>query len=271
MTERWPPELRALYVGTATLFGLVFGSFLNVCIYRIPRDLSVITPRSFCPECGVGIAWYENIPLFSYVALKGRCSKCAKRIGFRYPVVEATTGMVFGLVVLLYGWGWAALKWGIFESLVIALFWMDIEERLLPDELTLGGCVAGLMLGAFVRVPGGLVEIFLPGLRAMWQSLSNAGLGAVVLAGPIWMLSFVYARLRGREGLGLGDVKLLAMLGIFLGVENGLLALLVGTIGGSVLGLLYIWLGRKKASSYELPFGSFLCAGAAAVPLFHRL
>jgi leader peptidase (prepilin peptidase) / N-methyltransferase len=264
-------DLEPLYVAAATVFGLLFGSFLNVCIYRIPRDLSVVAPRSFCPECGERVAWHDNVPLLSYTVLRGCCRACGKRIGLRYPLVELSTAILLAAVVIQYGWTVPALKWAVFEAIVIVLFWTDIEERILPDELTLGGALLGLMLALFVRVPGELTQLFLPGAKMIWQSLFNAGVGATVLAGPIWMLGFIYARVRGREGIGLGDVKLLVLLGVFLGLGNGLLALLIGVLSGSVIGITYIWLTRKKASTYELPFGSFLCAGAALVPLVHKL
>jgi leader peptidase (prepilin peptidase) / N-methyltransferase len=255
----------------AAVLGLLFGSFLNVCIYRIPRDLSVVAPRSFCPECGERIAWHDNVPLLSYAVLRGCCRACGKRIGFRYPMVELSTAILFSAIAIRYGWTVSALKWAFFEALVIALFWTDIEERILPDELTLGGALAGLFLALFIRVPGELAQLFLPGARMTWQSLFNAGVGATVLAAPIWLLGFTYARVRKREGLGFGDVKLLVLLGVFLGLENGLQALLIGVLSGSVIGIAYIGLAHKKASTYELPFGSFLCAGAALVPLMHKV
>ena len=264
-------DFERLYVAAAAVFGLVFGSFLNVCIYRMPRDLSIVAPRSFCPECGQRIAWHDNVPLLSYVILWGRCRRCKQRIGLRYPVVEVTTAILFAAITVRYGLTVLALKWALFEAIIVTLFWTDIEERILPDELTLGGAAAGLVLTLFVRVPGQVGEIVLSGSRVLWQSLLNAALGATVLAGPIWVLGMIYARVRGREGLGLGDVKLLVLLGVFLGFENGLLALLIGVVSGSVIGIAYIWLTRKKASTYELPFGSFLCAGAALVPLVNKL
>jgi leader peptidase (prepilin peptidase) / N-methyltransferase len=264
-------DLEPLYAAVAGVFGLLFGSFLNVCIYRIPRDLSVIAPRSFCPECGHAISWYDNVPLLSYAMLAGRCRACRKRIGLRYPIVELSTAILFGAIAIRYGWSIVALKWALFEAIVIALFWTDIEERILPDELTLGGALAGVVLAFFIRVPGQLGQLFLPASSAVWQSLLNSALGAAVLAGPIWMLGLIYARVRGREGLGFGDVKLLVLLGVFLGLENGLVALLIGVVSGSVIGIAYIWLAGKKASTYELPFGSFLCAGAALAPLMNKL
>ncbi len=238
-----------------------------MCVYRIPRDLSVVTPRSFCPECGEQIAWYDNIPLFSYAMLRGRCRRCGNFITVRYLLVELATALLFAATAFKFGWTLAALKWSLFEALMIVLFWTDLEERMLPDELTLGGTAAGIILAVFVMVPGELAYLLLPRTALALRSLANAGLGAVILAVPISALAFVYGRVRKREGLGIGDVKLLVLLGVFLGVEKGLLALVLGSIGGSVIGGVYILVARKDASSYWLPFGSFLCAGAAVAPL----
>lgn len=254
----------------AALFGLLFGSFLNVCVYRIPRDLSVITPRSFCPECGQTIAWFDNIPLFSYVGLRGNSRCCRKRIGIRYPLVELSCAAAFVAVSWRYGWSPAGLKWVVFDALLIVLFWTDLEERLLPDELTLGGMLLGLIFAGFVPVPGFLGDLLLP-LQSVWRSFLNAVLGAVLLAVPMWLLALIYERVRQREGLGLGDVKLLLLIGVFLGFEQGMTALLLGAVAGSVIGLVYILWRRKAALTYELPFGSFLCAGAVLMPLLNQV
>jgi leader peptidase (prepilin peptidase)/N-methyltransferase len=251
----------------AGLAGLLIGSFLNVCIFRIPRDISVVSPRSFCPECGKQIAWYDNIPLLSYLFLRGRCRSCGQAIGMQYPLVELTTAVVFALTIAKYGWNLIALKWAVFEAILIVLFWTDLEERTLPDEFTLGGVAAGVLFAMFIYLPAGLAEIFLPAAKPVWRSLINAAGGAVFLAGPMWLLALVYARVRGREGLGFGDIKLLVLLGVFLGLGEGLLALLIGAVAGSLIGIVYIWLARKRAATYELPFGTFLCAGAATVVL----
>ncbi len=266
-----PPDFQPFYPVLAAVCGLLFGSFLNVCIFRIPRDLSVVAPRSFCPDCGEPIKWLDNVPLLSYALLRGRCRACGSPISFRYPIVELTTAILFAATALQYGWTLGTFKWALFEAILVALFWTDIEERILPDELTLGGALIGLILAFLVRVPGQLGGLFLPNAKWVTQSLLNAALGVVILAGPIWMLGAIYARVRRREGLGLGDVKLLVLIGVFLGLENGLLALLIGVVSGSVIGILYIWLARKKASTYQLPLGSFLCAGAALVPLLKTL
>lgn len=259
------PDSNPFCVLLASIGGLLIGSFLNVCIYRMPRDISIVSPRSFCPECGKQIHWYDNIPLFSYIFLRGRCRNCRKPIGIQYPLVELVTAVLFAFTVAKYGWNLGALKWIFLEAILIVLFWTDIEERILPDELTLGGAALGILLAIFVYLPDGLAELLLPAARPVWKSLTNAALGAVLLAGPMWLVAMIYARLRGREGLGLGDVKLLALLGIFLGLERGLLALLIGAAGGSTIGLAYIWLARKRAASYELPFGTFLCVAAVVV------
>ena len=261
-----PVDPSFYFAVVAGIFGLLFGSFLNVCIYRIPRDLSVVAPRSFCPECGRQLAWYDNIPLLSYAALGGRSRCCRKPIGIRYLLVELCTAAAFVAAALRYGSTLAALKWMIFEAILIVLFWTDLEERILPDELTIGGTALGLILTAFVAVPGFFGELFVPASHLVWRSLVNAGLGAILLAGPAWLLAIAYERIRKREGLGLGDVKLLLLLGVFLGFEEGVTALLIGAVSGSVIGIVYILVSRKAAATYELPFGSFLCAGAALIP-----
>ena len=248
------------------LFGLVFGSFLNVCIYRIPRDLSVVAPRSFCPECGNQLAWTHNIPILSYFLLRGRCGHCAQSIGIRYPLVELTGGILFALIAFKYGWSIEGAKWATFELLLTALFWTDLEERILPDELTIGGALVGLVFSVFVGVSGVLGPLLLPNSSNLWQSLVNAVLGALLVALPIWLIGGVYGLLRKREALGLGDVKLLLMLGIFLGPEAGILALTIGAVAGALVGVVLLIRLRGGAGSYELPFGSFLCAGAVIMP-----
>lgn len=261
----------AILVIFAALFGLLFGSFLNVCIYRIPRDLSVVLPRSFCPACEKGIAWYDNVPVFSFLCLRGRCRYCRHGIGWRYPLVETTTAVCFALVAAEYGWNGAALKWALFEAVLIVLFWTDLEERILPDELTIGGTVAGLLLAFFVPVPGPFGVWLLSVTHPAWLSLLNSALAAGVLTLPIAFVAWLYSRVRHREGLGLGDLKLLLLLGVFLGIEDGIRALLIASIAGSVIGIAYVLIARKEPSSYQLPFGTFLCAGGSILPLIHRL
>jgi leader peptidase (prepilin peptidase) / N-methyltransferase len=262
-----PADFASWYLLLAAVAGLLIGSFLNVCIYRLPRDLSIVSPRSFCPECGSPIRWFDNIPIFSYAALRGRCRSCHKPIGYRYPLVEFTTAALFVCVAARYGWSLNGLKWAVFESLMVALFWTDLEERILPELLTIGGSFLGIVFAGFVMMHGALEELFLSGLKPVWRSLITAVVSAVMLAGPIWLVGVAYARLRKKDGLGLGDVILLFLMGTFLGLERGVLAVLIGSVSGSVVGGAYIYFTGQEAGSYELPFGSFLCAGAALAPL----
>ncbi len=254
----------------ALAFGMLIGSFLNVCIYRLPRDLSVISPaRSFCPECGETVAWYDNVPLVSYLVLGGRCRQCAKPIPLRYLLVEALTGTLFFVFVLLLGPTAAALKWCLFGALVTGLMFSDFEERILPDEFTIGGLVLGLALAFFVPFRGELVLGYFVSLyvSARWVAPVEAAVSALVPALIMWGLAWVYLRVRRREGLGLGDVKMIAMIGAFLGLEGTIYAIMIGSVLGSVIGLAYIHLTHKDASSYWLPFGTFLGIGALATAL----
>ncbi|MBI4877791.1 MAG: prepilin peptidase [Acidobacteria bacterium] len=252
----------------AGLFGLLIGSFLNVCIYRMPRDLSVVRPGSFCPGCEKPVAWYDNLPLLSYVVLGGRCRQCAGRIGWRYPLVEMLTAVSFFAAVQVHGVNLVALKYAIFSALIVGLIFMDLEERILADELTLGGTLIGLALSLWVRFETGLLHPFLPPFHQRWLSLAEAAFAAALTAGALWLVGALYYRIRKREGLGLGDVKMTAMIATFLGLQPALLALLAGSALGAVTGIVYIFWTRKDAATYELPFGSFLGVAALAVAWF---
>ena len=253
----------------AGLFGLLFGSFLNVCIYRVPRDLSVVWPGSSCKSCGSLIAWYDNLPVLSFLVLRGRCRRCAKPIGYRYLAVEVVTALLFGFIAASFGFTLESLKWCLFVANLIVLFWTDVEQRLLPDEFTLGGTLAGLVFAAFVPMHSVFAESLIPVASPRVQSLFNSATGALVLSVPLAGLGWLYRRVRGRPGLGLGDVKLLALMGTFLGAENGLVALLIGSLSGSVVGVTYVLVRRKDLQTYQLPFGSFLCGGAIISALWN--
>jgi leader peptidase (prepilin peptidase)/N-methyltransferase len=253
----------------AALFGLLIGSFLNVCIYRLPRDLSVVSPRSFCPKCGQPIVWYDNIPLASYLALRGRCRKCGERIAARYPIVELLTCVSFFCAVKLLGPTAAAAKFCAFAAILLTLVFADLEERILPDEFTLGGTALGIVFAAFVPLNWGIVRALLlrwdsPRLVSMAESL----FAALFCAGTLWLVGNLYQRIRHREGLGFGDVKMVAMIGAFLGLQGALLTLIAGSLLGAVVGLCYIWFTGKDASTYELPFGTFLGVAALVVGFF---
>ncbi len=259
-----------LAVVAAGIAGLIIGSFLNVCIYRLPRDLSVASPsRSFCPHCKKTIAWYDNIPVVGFVMLGGRCRHCTERISIRYPLVEALTGAAFVAVVLLHGLTLMSVRLCVFFALCIGLIFSDFEERILPDEFTVGGLALALIFSAFVPTPPGLASLLLsPDLSYRLLSLSDALIAAVVSGGALWAVGKLYEVIRHREGLGMGDVKMVAMIGAFLGLSGALLTLIVGSLAGSITGLLYIYGAKKDPASYELPFGSFLGLAAFLVALF---
>lgn len=252
----------------AFLFGLLIGSFLNVCVYRLPRDLSVIRPaRSFCPQCEKQIAWYDNIPLLSFLILGGRCRNCRGRIPWRYPIVELATAIAFAVSFSTFDTNWLpAFKYAVFSAIIIALVASDLEERILPDEFTLGGALLGLVFAALVPAGMGLMYLFLPTrMNPRLVSVIEAMFSAAISGGAIWLVGELYYRVRRREGLGLGDVKMVAMVATFLGLQGALLTLIVGSLLGGIVGLIYILLTGKNASTYELPFGSFLGLAALIV------
>jgi leader peptidase (prepilin peptidase)/N-methyltransferase len=253
----------------AALFGLLIGSFLNVCIYRLPRDLSVVKPRSFCPECNQMIAWYDNIPVVSFMVLAGRCRRCGHRIPARYPIVELLTAAAFFWSVRYLGPTFAATKFSIFGAILIALVFSDLEERILPDELTLGGTALGVIFAALVPLKSGILRlVFMSPKNERLLSVCDSLLAAAFCAGALWAVGALYQKLRHREGLGLGDVKMVAMIGAFLGVQGALLTLIAGSLLGAIVGLAYIWFTGKDASTYELPFGTFLGVAALGVGFF---
>lgn len=249
------------------VFGLLIGSFLNVCIHRWPADLSVVKPRSHCPACLHQIAWYDNIPLFSWMALGARCRHCAAPIHWRYPLTELLTGLCFFWFVAQLGPTPAALKYCVFAALLIGLIFSDLETLLLPDEFTIGGFFLGIAFAPFVAVPDATFRLlaniagFNPAPRL--ASCGEAALGSLLPAGTLWLLGWLFEKLRHKEGLGFGDVKMIAMIGAFLGLRGALLTVILGSLAGSVIGLIYIKVTRQDAAEFQLPFGSFL--GAAAL------
>jgi len=250
----------------AAVFGLLIGSFLNVCIHRWPRDLSVVRPRSACPECEQPIAWFDNIPVVSYLVLRGRCRQCHARIHWRYPVVELLTAGCFFWFALHLGISLAASKYCIFAALTIGLMFSDLDTLLLPDEFTLGGLVIGLVFAWFVPVPDAVLALLLHlwgvHLGAQAVSFLEACFGAFVPSVALWFVGWLFEKLRHKEGLGFGDVKMIAMIGAFLGIGGALLTVVLGSVLGSVVGLIYIKATSKDASNYPLPLGTFLAVAA---------
>jgi leader peptidase (prepilin peptidase)/N-methyltransferase len=276
----------------AFAFGLCFGSFLNVCIYRMPRGLSVAHPRSACPQCNRAIASYDNIPVLSWLILRGRCRHCQSRISPRYILIELLTGLMFLGCYAYGGPTIATLKYCTFGFLLLGLIFTDAETKLLPDKLTIPGLFLGLAFSLLVPVRD-LVSQFAPGAIHLpvsemveWRifSLCDSLLGAALGASFIYGVGAVYLRWRGMEGMGFGDVKLMALVGAFLGVKLTVFTIFAASIAGSLFGVttvVIVWLKRtrrfvrsmsngKRARQrawqsaqlvyrfYQMPFGVFL-------------
>src|SRR5438128_6157030 len=239
------------------VFGLAFGSFLNVCVYRLPRDLSVVRPRSACPNCNQWIAFYDNVPVLSWFLLRVRCRHCKARISARYLIVELLTGALFLACYWHFGLTLAMLKYCVFGFLLLGLIFTDAETKLLPDKLTLPGLVLGMLFSLFVPV-NDLASQFLPAavnlpfgsdLVAPLMSALDALLGAAVGAGFIYGAGAIYLRWRGMEGMGFGDVKLMAMVGAFVGIKLTVFTIFTASLVGSLFGVgtvILVWVKRTN-------------------------
>jgi leader peptidase (prepilin peptidase)/N-methyltransferase len=239
------------------LFGLLFGSFLNVCIYRLPRGLSVVWPGSACPNCEKPIAFYDNIPVFSWLILGGRCRNCKQKITPRYLIVELINALLFLGCYWHFGLTLATLKCAVFGFLLLGLIFTDAETHLLPDKMTLPGLALGLMF-SFVVPVNDLLSMLLPGVIELpvssdlsWRLLSfmDAALGALVGASFLYGIGAAYFRWRGVEGMGFGDVKLMAMMGAFLGLRLTIFTMMTASLAGSAYGLwtvLAVWVKRTQ-------------------------
>ena len=226
------------------LLGLVVGSFLNVCIYRLPRHESLAVPPSHCRSCGRPIRWFENVPVLSYLWLRGRCSGCGIGISRVYPLVELATAATFVAAYDVFGPGWLLASRLVFACAMIVLLVVDLEHRILPNAITVPGALVGLLF-SLVAPPG-------------WQS---ALIGIAAGGGVLFLISEAYYRIRGEEGLGMGDVKMLAMIGAFLGWKLMLVTLVIASLVGSIVGVGMIVMDRRNLK-YALPFGTFLAVSA---------
>ena len=278
------------------LFGLVIGSFLNVCISRIPEGISIVSPVSHCPRCRVPIRPYDNIPVLSWLLLRGKCRNCHLRISPMYPAVESFTGVLFVLTYYTFGLALPTFKFLFFGCLLIILIVTDIRVRILPDSVNWFGFGVGLAFATKI-FPGNFLGFYYPDiwipdrhlapvLARVLDALLGAALGSLLL----WGAATAYKLVRKREGMGMGDVKMMAMVGAFLGVRGAFLTILVGTLLGSVIGLavvscLFLFGWQRKlaerahrrglgsllslrwalAAQYQLPLGSFLGIGALLV------
>jgi leader peptidase (prepilin peptidase)/N-methyltransferase len=289
-----------IFASAIFVLGLAFGSFLNVCVYRLPRGISTVKPRSACPQCKQPIAFYDNLPVLSWLILRGRCRHCKARIALRYLLIELLTGALFLACYWFFGLTLSTLKYCVLSFLLLGLIFTDAETKLLPDKMTLPGLALGVIFSLLVPV-NDLASQFLPGmvnlpfsddLVARLFSLLDALLGAALGASFIYGVAAIYLRWRGTEGMGLGDVKLIAMVGAFLGMKLTVFTIFAASIAGSLFGLstiLVVWLkrthrfARRLASAeaarrrgwrsaqmvyryYQMPFGVFL--GSMALVAF---
>ncbi len=233
-----------LFLIAAFLLGACLGSFFNVLIYRLPREESIVRPASRCPSCGRPVRARENVPIVSFLLLRGKCAGCGGRISWRYPVVEAATAIGFLLIARADGIGFLLLRDLVFFSLLVPIVFIDIDHRIIPDELSLGGLAAGMLLS------------FLPG--GDWK---GALAGAVLGGGILFVTATAYHKVTGIEGLGGGDIKLLAMIGAFLGWRGSLFTIFFGSLLGVAGGLVAMRRGNEGLKT-AIPYGPYLCAAA---------
>jgi leader peptidase (prepilin peptidase) / N-methyltransferase len=285
---------RILGTVLAGLLGLAFGSFLNVCLTRWPAGESVVTPPSHCRSCARRLAWWENVPLISWIALRGHCRTCGSWIGLRSPLVEAVVGALWATVAwrfftavlpnldpfsqgfhasLLNNLG-EALGTAVFFWLLVALAVLDAEQLWLPNRITYPGIALGFVARNLFRIFDVRYSDFPSTDRAALalQMITNSLLGIFAAAGLILLIRWTYRVVRKREGMGLGDAKLMAMLAAWLGFSGALLALVVGVVLGAVVGIAFVWRSKRRGSetagAIKLPLGTFLCVGAIVSSLW---
>lgn len=235
----------------AFLFGAALGSFLNVCIWRLPRGESIIYPASHCPACGASIRARDNIPVVSYLLLRGRCHSCHARISLRYPAVELLTGITATFLLDHFGLSPTLAVYGLFAGALIVITFIDIDHQIIPDVISLPGVVLGIVFSAMgYGVP-----------------VVDSVIGAALGGGLLYLVAVGYHVWTGREGMGGGDIKLLAMIGAFLGWRGVLVALILGSFSGALIGVALI-LARGADSRLPIPFGPFLALGAVCALFF---
>lgn len=239
-------QLRAVFVGWVAFCGLVIGSFLNVVIYRVPLGFRVSLPsRSACRRCKRKLAWFENLPVLSYLVLRGRCRGCGQSISPRYPLVEIMTAALFVAVFGRKGLSFSALYYCIFCAALVAITFIDLDHRIIPDVISIPLTIVG------VAASFGVPEL----------GFVDSAIGAAAAGLGLWLMATGYERATGREGMGFGDVKLLAMIGAFLGPWGALGTVIISSIVGSVIGIT-IMIAQRKNLKLALPYGPFLAIGA---------
>lgn len=240
----------------AAVVGAAIGSFLNVCIYRWPAEESVVKPRSRCPGCNQPIAWHDNIPILSWLLLRGRCRRCGTSVSVQYPIIEAATALIWVGSVVAHGASIEALRAALFLTILLGIAMTDAREMVIPDQFSLGGTAIGLLLAA---LPGGF-----PFLRAL--------LGAAVGYFLLWGVKLAAEKALKKPALGVGDIHMMAMVGAFTGPAGALLTIMLGSVLGLLLGVPYTWIrGRLQALNSYLPLGVFLAMGGAVTYLWGHL
>lgn len=229
----------------AFLLGAVVGSFLNVCIYRLPAGKSIVHPPSSCPGCGSEIQWFDNIPIISFLILRAKCRSCHAPVSWRYPLIEALNGILAIFLFAKFGVSISFLALFVFCSALVVITFIDLDHQIIPDEISLPGIIAGFA-----------VSFFLP-----WNSWLNSLLGTLLGGGSLFLVAWGYEKLTGKEGMGGGDIKLLAMMGAFLGWRSILFIIFSSSLIGSVIGITTMLI-QKKDSKLAIPFGPFLASGA---------
>jgi leader peptidase (prepilin peptidase)/N-methyltransferase len=244
----------------AFILGAVIGSFLNVCICRLPENRSVIFPPSHCPKCDYRIPFYDNIPILSYLLLGGKCRSCKTRISLQYPLVELINGLLSLFLFLKFGSGLTFLLLFIFCSALVAVTFIDLKHQIIPDVISLPGIVTGFAASFFIS------DIYNVGAILSW---SNSLTGILAGGGSLFLVAYGYHFFTGKEGMGGGDIKLLAMMGAFLGWRAVPFIIFTGALAGSVIGV-SIMLAQKKDSKLAIPFGPFLAFGALLFIFYGR-
>jgi leader peptidase (prepilin peptidase) / N-methyltransferase len=265
-----PLPLLYIFIGAC---GAIIGSFLNVVIHRLPREESIVLPSSRCPSCGAAIAFYDNVPVLSYLLIGGRCRSCKTHISARYPAVEALTGLLFIAVAWHDGLTLVLPFDLIFVAAITALIFIDAEHMILPNAITYPGIVFSLVARLAIPYLVGephfddlpmLLNGPLAGMPLWAASLIGAGLGALIGGGSLWLMGWTWEKLRGIEAMGLGDVKMMFMVGAYLGWRLTILNIFIGVLSGSLIGMALMLRQGRRSMQMLLPFGVFLGIGAIA-------
>ena len=231
--------------------GAVIGSFLNVCILRLPAEQSVVSPPSRCPKCGTGVRWYDNIPILSWLILRGRCRNCRNPISIQYPIIELATALIWAWMALRFGNELESIRGALFLTILLGIAMTDAREYIIPDEFSYGGLILGL------------------GFSLIWglDGLKIAGIGAAVGFAVLWLIAWLGKHAFKKEAMGGGDIKMMAMVGAFVGWQGVFLTIFLGSVVGTIIFGPLALIGKKK----DVPFGIFLALGAVVTFLWGAL